>query len=64
MYSSLASILSEWSDYEFSQVKTVNEYMSTFFKFRYTKIPALTNIFKERESCYTPYQKAENKLNT
>ena len=58
----LQKILKDWSDFEFSQAKAINEYFNTFFKFQYKQVPGLYEVFKDREAQLNTFTKQEQKL--
>ena len=62
MFNKVAEVLDQWSLFEKNQIKNVNLYLTTFFKFYYKQPVCVMSIFKERETRLAPYSKAIDKL--
>lgn len=55
-------VLGSWARSDLERIKTVKEYMSTFFKYTYNEVGPLKDLIKEREAAFQNFQKTEKKL--
>ena len=62
IYETVSGVLKRWADYEATMAGVVNEYLTNFFKYRYTEMTSLGELLKEREEFRDVYLKAEGKL--
>ncbi len=62
IYSTVSGMLKQWAGYEANMAGVVNEYLTNFFKYRYTEMTSLGELLKEREEFRDVYLKAEGKL--
>lgn len=54
--------MASWARSDLERIKTVKEYMSSFYKYTYNEVLPFKDIIKDREICYQTYVKAEKKI--
>ena len=62
IYQTVSAVMREWGKYEADMAGVVNEYLTNFFKYRYTEMTSLRELLKEREEFRDVYLKAEGRL--
>ena len=62
IYGSVSHTMNKWAALEQGMGEAVNEFLNSFFKYRYNEMNAFKELLAERDRMLAAYQKAESRL--